>query len=203
MRGRVVVCIAWLVAAAPLLAQTPAPTPRNEAEQNVVNLSTTQSMRAGGHHFRITHRFARDWRRGTFGQLAADFFSLDSGAIIGLDYRFAPTSRIQAGIYRSMLFKTIQLSGRVDAWQQGDTTPLGLSVLVSVEGANNLQDDHAPGLGIVTSRSFGEAVTFYASPMFVWNTAAVHQVAAADGHDHGDTVSPLDDGYDDTAVVGL
>ena len=201
MRVSVVVCSAWLLAA-PVLAQTPSPTPPNEAEQNVVNLPTTQSMHAGGHHFRITHRFARDWRRGTFGQLASDLFGLDSGAIIGLDYRYAPTSRIQAGIYRSMFFKTIQVSGRLDAWRQGESSPVALSFIASVEGTDNMQDDHAPALGLAASRTLGEALTLYASPIFVWNTSAVHEIDD-DGHDHGPVVSPLDDGYDHTAVVGL
>jgi len=199
------VCAAWLavVVQSPVSAQTPPQNPRNEAEQNVVNLPTTQPMRAGGHHFRITHRFARDWRRGTFGQLASELFGLDSGAIIGFDYRFAPTSRIQTGIYRSMLFKTIQLSGRVDAWRQGESSPVALSFLASVEGTDNLQEDHAPGLGLVASRTVGGALTLYASPMFLWNTSAVHEVEVDPEHDHGAITSPLDDGYSDTAVLGL
>ena len=202
-----VVCVSALsiLVAAPVAAQTPAPPTRNEVEQNVVNLPTTQPMRATGHHFRITHRFARDWNRGTFGQLAEDLFGLDSGAIIGLDYRFAPTSRLQAGIYRSMLFKTIQVSGRFDAWQQ-ESFPVGLSFLASVEGTNNMSDDHAPGLGFVASRSVGQLITLYASPTFVWNTSAVHEVEIEDGHeDHDHTVvlPGLDDGYSDTAYVGV
>lgn len=163
-------------------------------------------MSARTHQFRVTHRFARDWRRGTFGQLAQDLFGLDSGAVIGLEYRFAPTSRIQTGIHRSMLFKTIQVSGRFDAWQQDDASPVGLSFLLSVEGTDNMQDDHAPALGVVASRSVGSAITLYASPTFVWNTSAVHEIED-DGHDHdhdhGPIVNPLDDGYDHTAYVGL
>ena len=197
LRASILVCVVCSAfGAAPVSAQTPPPPARNEAEQNVVNLPTTQPMRAHGHHFRITHRFARDWRRGTFGALASDLFGLDSGAIIGLDYRFAPTSRIQTGIYRSMLFKTIQFSGRFDARQQGESSPIGLSFIASVEGTDNMQDDHAPGVAIVASHGLGEVMTLYASPTFVWNTSAVHQV-------DGPFVSPLDDGYDDTAYVGL
>lgn len=202
MRAAVGVCVVCsvLVSARTVCAQTPSPA-RNEAEQNVVNLPTTQPMRAHGHHFRITHRFARDWRRGTFGQLASELFGLDSGAVIGLDYRFAPTSRIQTGIYRSMLFKTIQVSGRVDAWRQGESVPVAVSFLASVEGTDNMQDDHAPAVGFVASHTVGQALTIYASPTFVWNTAAVHETDS-DG-DLGPIPSPLDDGYDDTAFVGV
>ena len=204
VRPVVVLCVTLsgllVVRPAPAQTQTPAaqaPQARSEAEQNVVNLPTTRPMPAHGHHFRITHRFARDWHRGTFGQLAEDLFGLDSGAVIGLDYRFGLTSRMQAGIYRSMLFKTIQFSGRVDAWQQGDASPVAVSFIASVEGTNNMQDDHAPGFGVAASRAFGEAMVLYASPMFVWNSSAVHEV-------EGSAVpSPLDDGHEHTLFVGL
>ena len=70
-------------------AQTPdtaAPIPAAaDVELNVINLPTTKSMPRHGSYFRLTHRFARDLRRGDFGQLAEDLFALDNGAIIGLD----------------------------------------------------------------------------------------------------------------------
>jgi hypothetical protein len=199
LRPIAVLCVTLsaLTVARPAPAQTQAPPARSEAEQNVVNLPTTQPMPAHGHHFRITHRFARDWHRGTFGQLAEDLFGLDSGAIIGLDYRFAPWSRVQTGIYRSMLFKTIQVSGRVDAMPQSESLPVALSFLASVEGTNNMQDDHAPALGLVASRAFGDAVTLYASPVFVWNASAVHEIEGSP------VPSPLDDGHEHTLFVGL
>src|SRR5215213_5758615 len=68
--------------------------PTLELDQMVVNLPTTMPLRRHKSYFRITHRFARDLRRGTFGQLAEDLFSLDNGAVIGLEYRFGITDRI-------------------------------------------------------------------------------------------------------------
>ena len=202
-----------LCAATPARAQTPDPaapappvvSPRSETEQNLVNLPTTQPIHRFGHHFRITHRFARDLRRGGFKSLAEDFFSLDSGAVIGLDYRFAPMTNVQLGIYRSMLARTIQVSGRADAWHQGEL-PLALSLLASVEGTNNMRDNYAPAVGLVMSRTFTDKAAFYVSPMFVWNSAAVHDAEPADDghedHDHG-LISPFDDGERHTAYVGL
>jgi hypothetical protein len=105
--------------AAPASAQA-----RHPAEQNVFNLPTTQPIRRFGHPFRLTHRFARDLRRGSVGQLANDLFGLDNGAIIGFDYRFAPLTNTQVGVYRSMLLKTIQMSGRIDHWRQGAALPI-------------------------------------------------------------------------------
>jgi len=143
---------------------------RDETEQNIIALPTTQSMHRFGQHFRITHRFARELGRGTFSDLASDLFGLDEGAVIGLDYRFAPTSNIQVAAYRSMEFKTVQFSGRWDALRQSENLPVAISALVSVEGTDNFRDDHAPALGVVVSRTYGRHLAFYASPTFVWNS---------------------------------
>lgn len=156
--------------AVPPAAATPGPTDRDESEQNIVTMPTTQSMHRFGSHFRITHRFARDLRRGGFGGLASDLFGLDEGAVIGLDYRFAPTSNTQLGIYRSMLLRTIQFSGRYDALRQTETSPVAISALLSVEGTDNFRDDHAPAFGAVVSRTYGRRFALYASPTFVWNS---------------------------------
>jgi hypothetical protein len=164
-------------------AQTPAPAPvppaepsapraPAEAEQNLINVPTTQPLKRHGSYFRLTHRFSRDLRRGTFGQLAADLFSLDNGAVIGIEYRFAPAANLQVAAHRSMLFKAIQIAGRYDAWRQTDRVPASISLVASVEGDDNLSDHHQPGFGAAVSRTVGRAVMLYASPMVVWNTLA-------------------------------
>jgi hypothetical protein len=206
--------IAW-----PAFAQAPAPQPvpaaqpaRSQAEQNVFNLPTTQPLRRFGHHFRITHRFARNLLNGSLGLLAGDLFGLDAGAVIGLDYRFSPMTNVQLGVYRSMLLKTIQVSGRYDVWPQAGAAPVALSVVGSVEGTNNLRDNRAPGLGVVASRTIGTRLVMYATPMFVWNASAVHDdplvvhdhAEGHEEHDHGlSTLSPFDDGHRHTAFVGV
>src|SRR3954470_22614214 len=76
-------------------------TPASEVELNLINLPTTMSLKSHQSYFRLTHRFARDLRRGDFGDLASDLFSLDNGAVIGFEYRFGITSRAQAGVYRT------------------------------------------------------------------------------------------------------
>jgi hypothetical protein len=178
--------------ASPAVAQTPdapppAPSPQParpaEPEQNLVNLSTTLPIKRHGSYFRITHRFARDLRRGSFGDLAASLFSLDDGAVIGLEYRFAPTSKLQAGIHRSMLSKTIEFLGRYDGWRQGAGLPVSLSVVASVEGTENFSDDHSPALGLVFSRVFGDVVALYASPTFVWDSRLTADITGHEGHE--------------------
>jgi len=154
----------------PAAAGAPAATTRDETEQNVITLPTTQSMRRFGQHFRITHRFARELGRGNFSELASDLFGLDEGAVIGLDYRFAPTSNLQVAAYRSMEFKTVQFSGRWDAVRQDSQLPVAISPLLSVEGTDNFRDDYSTALGVVVSRIYGRRFAFYATPTFVWNS---------------------------------
>src|SRR5829696_5521074 len=104
------------------------PAPTVELDQTVVNVQTTMPLRRHKSYFKITHRFSRDLRRGSFGQLAEEAFSLDSGAIIGLEYRFAITSNLQAGIHRSILGKTIHTFAKWDVLRQLDGNPFGMSV---------------------------------------------------------------------------
>ena len=79
-----------------------------ETDLTLINLPTTLSLKSHRSYFRLTHRFARDLRRGEISDLAQSLFSLDDGAVIGLEYRFAITGNLHAGVNRSMLAKTIQ-----------------------------------------------------------------------------------------------
>jgi len=190
---------AWLLAAvlvaSPAAAQTPdassTPPPQPaEVELNLINLPTTRSLDRHQSYFRLTHRFARDLRRGSFGSLAEDLFSLDSGAIIGLEYRFGITDHLQAGVHRSILSRTIEVFGRYDGWRQSDTLPVSLSLLGAVEGLDNMTEHHQPTVAATISRAFGSRLVLYTTPAFVWNTAAA---------DFGEGVTA----EDNTLLLGL
>lgn len=197
------VCAPLRVAAAILLlssatafaqdpAQSPAPsdavpTPPARPAQidlNLINLPTTMSIARHRSYFRLTHRFASDLRRGDFGDQAADLFSLDKGAIIGLEYRFGITSNIQAGIHRSLLSKTIQTFGRWDALRQAGAMPVAISMTLSVEGLNNLREKHQEAIAVTASRTFGDRLALYTTPAFVKGTHAVDFIPGHEGHDH-------------------
>jgi len=180
-------------------------TPASQVDLNLINLPTTMSLKNHQSYFRLTHRFARDLRRGDFGDLAADFFSLDNGAIIGLEYRFGITSRLQAGVYRTTFSKTIQFSGKYDGWKQSESMPLSISVLTSVEGLNNFHQNYQPAVGATVARDFGPIASVYATPMFVWHTHAVDGISH-EGHDHGVPGAEEPDehaGHNDTSYLGL
>jgi hypothetical protein len=174
-----------------------------QTELNLVNLPTTLSVERHHSYFRLTHRFARDLRRGDLGDLASDLFSLDNGAVIGLEYRFGITSTIHAGVHRSMLSKTIQTFARWDVLRQHERGPLSVSITGSVEGLDNMRDNHQPAVAFTLSRVFGDRAAFYLTPAFVGNTRAVDFL---DGHDHaaGNSYSADDHaGHDNTWLAGL
>ena len=199
--------VTLILPAAPALAQEPAPAPPeprkvSEAELNTTNLPTTTSLNRHQSYFRITHRFARDLRRGDFGSLVEDLFSLDNGAVIGLEYRFGITDRLQAGVYRTALSKTIQFFGRYDGWKQSDTMPVSISATASIEALGNFQDNFQPALAATFSRLATDWLVLYATPAFVFNTQAVD---ALDDHDHGLPGAEEDEHaqHDHTMFVGL
>jgi hypothetical protein len=204
--------LALLLASSTVLrAQTPdpaaAPPLPAEVELNVINLSTTQSLKRHGSYFRLTHRFARDLRRGDFGQLAEDLFALDNGAIIGLEYRFGLSSDLQAGVHRSLLSRTIQMFGRYDRWRQNDSLPVSISLIGSIEGLDNFTEHYQPALAASVSRAFRGGVVLYAQPMYVAHTAAADFVAGHDDHGHDVGGEPPDPdehaGHEDTFMLGL
>jgi hypothetical protein len=195
-------------------APAPPPTPDAEIELNLVNLPTTRSIGRHRSYFRVTHRFSRDLGLGDFGDLAADFFSLDNGAVIGLEYRFGMTSSLHAGIHRNTLDKTLQLFSRWNLFRQGGRLPVGVSVVASIEGLDNLQEGHQPAGGAVLSYTRGQALALYVSPTYVDGTFAAEALSGGahdHGHDHFATADiPVNThgeedhaGHDGTFFVGL
>ena len=58
-----------------------------EPDFTIINLPTTLRLPRYKSAFRISHRFTRTLNN-DFGTLASNLFGLDSGALIGLEYRF-------------------------------------------------------------------------------------------------------------------
>jgi hypothetical protein len=187
-----------------------APVKTVELDQAVVNVPTTMPLPRHKSYFRITHRFTRDFRRGSLGQLAEDGLGLDNGAIIGLEYRFGVTSNLQAGIHRSILGKTIHTFAKWDVRRQAaDGLPFGLSVIAGIEAQNNLQLDPQPGISATFSRTQGTRLALYAAPTYIHDAHTPTLRLAHEGHDHGDG-SPIVPGeaipgeeHHDTVFIGL
>jgi hypothetical protein len=136
----------------------------------VVNLPTTMRLPKFKGNFRVTHRFGQNLRGNSFGDNASNLFGLDSGAVVGLEYRFAPVRHLEAVVFRSSLLKTVQFSGKYDALHENSTMPVSLSVLASVEGGNNFREQYAPAFGVVLGRSIANRAMVYAAPVWVHNS---------------------------------
>ena len=195
-------CIATLLAgfiAAPAFAQPPAGDPAqtqqsaaqppsdddpdrdinfSQPDFTLAALPTTLRVPRFKSSFRVTHRFGRPLGAGDFGDLVEDLFGLDGGAGIGLEYRFGIFRGAQIGIHRTSIDKTIEFFGEYNLKAQRDGFPFGVTVMGSVEGTNNFNDEEdeginssvSPAIGILLSRELGEYGALYVEPFWVNNS---------------------------------
>jgi hypothetical protein len=171
-----VIAAAWPQAAA---AQAARPTPPPDDPDRDINFSqpdftlvalpTTLRLPKFKSSFRVTHRFLRPLGQGDIGDLTSDFFGLDSGAQIGLEYRFGLWSGLQGGIHRTS-DRTIEFFSEYNLLQQGKNAPVGLNVVASVDGTNNFKDRYTPALGVALSRELGRHGAVYVEPFWVNNS---------------------------------
>ena len=142
-----------------------------------INLPTTLPLPAHAMNFHLSHRFNEDLRNDSIGTQFSNAFGLDNGANIGLEFRYGVMKHLEAIVQRTSIGKTIQFSAKYDGWHQTGTFPVGLSAIVSIEGDNNFhntdggsQANFAPAIGGVVSRTVGDRLALYATPMWVHNT---------------------------------
>lgn len=175
-----------LAAAGPSSAQTQPDPDRilNPAQPDVslVNLPTAMRIPVHRGTFRLTHRFSRPLGQGSFSDLVQDGFGFDSGANIGVEFRFGLMRGLQVGAYRQN-DRTIEFFGQYSALQQGERLPFGLDVYGAVDGTNNFKDSYTPALGAIVSRTIGRHAAIYAEPMWVNNSNPLPK----DVVDHNDT----------------
>src|SRR5262245_40429878 len=164
-----VACLIVLASSSATSAQDDAAIKPAEPDFTVIGLPTALRLPKFKSAFRVTHRFLRPLGEGDFGDLASDFFGIDNGAQIGLEYRFGILPNGQIGIHRTS-DKTIEFFGQYGLLRQGGGSPLELAALFSIDGTNNFQDSYSPAVGAVISRRIGEYAAFYVEPIWVNNT---------------------------------
>ena len=185
--GVLLALLSFTVSSAARAQNAPAPRPDDDPDRDmnvsqpdftVITLPTTLRVPRMKSAFRLTHRFHRPLGQGDFGDLADSFFGVDSGASIGLEYRFGLMRGLQAGVTRTN-DRTINLFTQYNVWQQSTGRPVGLNVLASIDGTNNFRDVYSPVLGLVISREFGPHGAVYFDPMWV-HDANLFQTGGAD-----------------------
>jgi hypothetical protein len=127
--------------------------------------------------FRVTHRFTQPLNANA-GEVASNLFGLDSGAQIGLEYRFGVVKNGEVGIHRTS-DKTIEFFGQYGILRQTPSRPVDVSVLVSVEGANNFRDQYSPAVAAIVSRTLGERAALYVEPTWVHHSNVQPDTAIA------------------------
>jgi Membrane bound beta barrel domain (DUF5777) len=147
-----------------------------EPDFTLISLPTSLRLPKFKSAFRVTHRFARPLS-GDFGSLAADLFGLDSGAQIGLEYRFGIVPNGEIGIHRTS-DRTIEFFSQYGIVRQGPDRRVDVTVLASVDGTNNFRDQYTPALGAIVSRRFEERAALYVEPIWVHDANAQPSSAA-------------------------
>jgi Membrane bound beta barrel domain (DUF5777) len=153
-----------------------------EPDFTLIGLPTALRLPKFKSAFRVTHRFVRPLGQGDFGDLADDFFGIDNGAQIGLEYRFGIIPNGQVGIHRTS-DRTIEFFGQYGLLRQGSQSPFEIAAQFSIDGTNNFKDSYSPAVGAVVSRRVGEVAAFYVEPIWVNNTNPLPKALA----DHNDT----------------
>ena len=142
-----------------------------EPDFTLIGLPTNLRLPQFGSAFRVTHRFTRPLND-NFGDVAGDLFGIDSGAQIGLEYRFGIVRNGQIGIHRTSN-RTIELFGQYGVVRQSERRPVDVSALLAIEGTNNFRDSYSPAIGAVVSRTFGNVAAVYVQPIWINNTNAL------------------------------
>ena len=140
-----------------------------QADFTIAALPTTLRMPRMKSAFRVTHQFQRSLGEGDFGDQLENFFGIDSGARIGLEYRFGLLRGAHVGIRRTN-DRTIEFSGEYNLLKERDSKPIGASVIAAIDGTNNFRDIYTPSLGLVISRSLPRFGTVYVEPVWVNNS---------------------------------
>lgn len=152
-----------------------------EPDFTLISLPTSLRLPKFGSAFRVTHRFLRPLR-GDFGDIAGDLFGLDSGAAIGLEYRFGIVPHGQVGMHRTSNGKTFEFFGEYGAVRQG-RSPVDVTALASIEGTDNFRDSYSPALGAIVSRTIKDWAALYVEPVWVNNSNPSPEALV----DHNDT----------------
>jgi hypothetical protein len=139
-----------------------------EPDFTLVALPTSLRLPKFGSSFRVTHRFTRPLND-DFDDVASDLFGIDSGAQIGLEYRFGIIPNGQIGIHRTSN-RTIELFAQYSLLRQGAKLPFDVSAVATIDGTNNFRDSYSPALGAIVSRTVADRAAFYVEPIWVNNS---------------------------------
>jgi Membrane bound beta barrel domain (DUF5777) len=187
-------CALIVLCAASAFAQDPPPTaPPDEAvfkpaepDFTLIALPTSLRLPQFKSAFRVTHRFTRPLKCDACpNSLAGDGFGIDSGALIGLGYRFGIVPNGEISIDRTS-DKTVQILGQYGLARQSEHVPIEASALVSVDvtsvGRHDTDSQYSPAIGVILTRLVGDQGAIYVEPIWVHHTNLFQQATIADNN---------------------
>jgi hypothetical protein len=145
-----------------------------EPDFTLISLPTSLRLPEYGSAFRVTHRFTRPLSCDACpNSVAGDAFGLDTGARIGLEYRFGVAPNVEAGVHRAS-DKTVELFGQYGLVRQGKRSPLEASALLALDisdvGQQQTASQYSPALGVILTRLVGERAGLYVEPIWAHHT---------------------------------
>lgn len=145
-----------------------------EPDFTLISLPTSLRLPKYKSAFRVTHRFTRPLSCDLCpNSVWGDALGLDSGAQIGLEYRFGVAPNTEAGVYRTS-DKTIELFGQDGFLRQGKGSPIEASALLAVDisdvGRQGAESQYSPAIGVILTRLVGERAGLYVEPIWVHHT---------------------------------
>jgi hypothetical protein len=150
-----------------------------EPDFTLIALPTSLNLPQFKSAIRITHRFRQAFGTTDFG---ANFFGIDQGAQIGLEYRIGIVPHGEVGIQRTSE-RTIEFFAQYGLTRQRGRMPFETAVWASMDGTNNFRDSHTPAIGFIVSRSIAQHVALYLEPIYVNNSNPLPKQLV----DHNDT----------------
>jgi len=155
-----------LFVAASALAQSE-PLPPLRVGETLMNLSTPRILPEKAWEVRFAHRFSQPINDGDVHSL----WGLDSSADIGIALLYAPTKRIQLGLFRTDVLDDYELSLKSLLVEQSDTRPLSVAVRIGGDfrTEENVEDGASAFAQAILSKQFAEKFEIFILPTYVSN----------------------------------
>ena len=155
-----------------------------EPDFTLISLPTSLRLPPFKSAIRVTHRFTRPLKCDACpNSLAGDGFGIDSGALIGLEYRVGIVPNGEISIDRTS-DKTVEILGQYGLMRQNGHAPIEASALAAVDitnvGRRGTDSQYSPTLGVILTRLVGDQGALYVEPMWMHHTNLFQQATIAD-----------------------
>ncbi len=144
---------------------TTEPDPEEYYAYELINVPTPKRYEKGAFNVHFTHRFSQS----PFARSASDLFGFDSFSVSAFGFTYGITNRIYAKIYRSPLFRTIEMGGGAQLLHQSKSVPVSASIYASVEGTDNFNEHFTTNISGMIGRSISRYGGVFFAPTVSFN----------------------------------